>query len=84
MVFYSEKRRKIKNINMLKIFGAQEHNLKNINVNIPLFSFVVVSGVSGSGKTTLIKDILYSSIKMHLGETYQKSKNYKNLSGDLR
>jgi excinuclease ABC subunit A len=68
----------------IHIEAANKHNLKNINVDIPLFSFVVVSGVSGSGKTTLIKDILYSSIKMHLGETYQKSKNYKNLSGDLR
>ncbi len=68
----------------IHIEAANKHNLKNINVDIPLFSFVVVSGVSGSGKTTLIKDILYSSIKMHLGETYQKSKNYKQLSGDLR
>ncbi len=68
----------------IRIEGANKHNLKNIDVAIPLFSFVVVSGVSGSGKTTLIKDILYSSLKMHLGESYQKSKNYKNLSGDLR
>ena len=42
----------------LKIYNAQEYNLKNINVEIPLNKFVVVTGVSGSGKSTLIFDIL--------------------------
>src|SRR5699024_8452879 len=43
----------------LKIIKASEHNLKNINVEIPLNKFVCVTGVSGSGKSSLINEILY-------------------------
>jgi len=46
----------------IEIIGAQEHNLKNINVKIPLNKFVCVSGVSGSGKSSLINDILAKSL----------------------
>jgi excinuclease ABC subunit A len=48
----------------ITIMGAAEHNLKNINVEIPLNTFVCVTGVSGSGKSTLIHDILYPGIRM--------------------
>jgi excinuclease ABC subunit A len=50
----------------IKIIGAKENNLKNLNVSIPLGNLVVVTGVSGSGKSTLINDILYKSIVKHL------------------
>jgi len=46
----------------LVIIGAQEHNLKNINVKIPLGKFVCITGVSGSGKSSLVNDILAKAL----------------------
>ena len=62
-----KKRREYKKY--LEITGAKEHNLKNINVKIPLEVFTVVTGVSGSGKSTLINDILYPYISNDLYNT---------------
>jgi excinuclease ABC subunit A len=65
----------------LKIFGAQENNLKNINVNIPLGRFVSVTGVSGSGKSTLVSDILSKSLAKHFYKANTTPGKYKKIEG---
>lgn len=60
-----EKRRK-PNGKWIKIAGARENNLKNINVDVPLGVFTAVTGVSGSGKSSLINEILYKKLASEL------------------
>jgi excinuclease ABC subunit A len=60
------KKRRSGNGKSIGIKGARENNLKNVNVDIPLGQFVVVSGVSGSGKSSLINDILSKELQARL------------------
>jgi excinuclease ABC subunit A len=61
------KKRINKKTKSIEIIGAKENNLKNINVEIPLNRFVVITGVSGSGKSTLIHDVLYAGVAKYFG-----------------
>jgi excinuclease ABC subunit A len=65
----------------LIIRGASEHNLKNIDVSIPLGKMVVVTGVSGSGKSTLIEDILYPVLMKRFYGSRLKPGKHKELIG---
>ncbi len=74
-------RRAYENNPFLLIEGAGEHNLKNINVKIPLEVFVCVTGVSGSGKSTLVQDILYKFLAKKLYDSRDKPGKYKRIRG---
>jgi excinuclease ABC subunit A len=65
----------------ITIHNAQEHNLKGINVAIPLNSFVCITGVSGSGKSTLVHDVLYRGIKHALGEGSVPAGKFGSIDG---
>jgi excinuclease ABC subunit A len=65
----------------LKIINAREHNLKNIDVFIPLGVFVCVTGVSGSGKSTLINEILYKSLAKRLHHSFHLPGAHDDISG---
>lgn len=68
----------------IKVEGARQHNLKDIDVEFPLNVLCVVSGVSGSGKTTLIKQILYPALQKIKGEfSGDKVGFHKAITGDI-
>jgi excinuclease ABC subunit A len=70
-----------KGMAFLKISGASAHNLKNLDVSIPLGNFVCVTGVSGSGKSTLVLDTLYIALQNKLRGTGIPPGTFRDISG---
>ncbi len=75
------KSRRKGNGNTLTIKGANENNLKNITVKIPLGKFVCVTGVSGSGKSSLVNDIIYKVLANKLNRAKTIAGKYKSIEG---
>ncbi len=69
--------------NYVEIIGAKEHNLKNIDVKIPLECFTVITGVSGSGKSSLIENVLYPGLLKMLNKGNLKPGRYSRIDADL-
>lgn len=65
----------------IKVFGATENNLKNIDVAFPLGELVVVTGVSGSGKSTLVNQILKKALAQKINRNSAKPGKYKRITG---
>jgi excinuclease ABC subunit A len=65
----------------IRITGAAENNLKDIDVDFPLGKFIVVTGVSGSGKSTLVNQILKRALAQKLNHNSHKAGKYKNITG---
>lgn len=69
--------------NSIQLFGARQHNLKNIDVQFPLGCFTAITGVSGSGKSTLVKRILYPAILKEVGGYGEKPGQFSKIEGDF-
>ena len=75
------KKRRCGNGHSIKVSGASENNLKNLDVELPLGKFVCVTGVSGSGKSSLVNDILYKVLANKLNRAKTIAGKYKSISG---
>ncbi len=75
------KKRRKGNGKKLKIIGASQNNLRNVDVEIPLGEFVCVTGVSGSGKSSLINEILYKYLAAELNGAKTRPGAYKQIQG---
>lgn len=74
-------RRQPRDNQYLEIIGAEEHNLKKINVKFPLGTFICVTGVSGSGKSTLVEETLYRVLARHFYKSRMKPGKYEKMEG---
>ena len=66
----------------IRLPGATEHNLKDVDISIPLNTLTCVTGVSGSGKSTLVHDVLYAAIKRQKGDWDRRVGTFRKLEGD--
>lgn len=69
---------------LIKITGARQNNLKNIDASFPINAFTAVTGVSGSGKSTLVKKILYPALMREIGGYGEKPGQFTSITGDLK
>ena len=67
----------------IEVSGARKHNLKALDVRIPLHTLTVISGISGSGKSTLVRDIFYEALRRYLNGDPLDGVNIAALTGDL-
>jgi excinuclease ABC subunit A len=75
------KQRRQPGLEWLEVKGAREHNLRNIDVRIPLGCFVAITGVSGSGKSTLVRDILLPVLMQRIYKSKHAAGKHKTISG---
>ncbi len=66
---------------LLRITGIEEHNLKSIDVDYPLGSFIAITGVSGSGKSTLLSDVTYPAVANRLNRSHHPVGRHKKVLG---
>ena len=75
------KKRRKGNGEYIEIKGAEENNLKKVNVKFPLGKFVCVTGVSGSGKSSLVNEVLYKALRNNIYKAKEKPGKHKSITG---
>jgi excinuclease ABC subunit A len=80
MIEWPAQRRKGNGL-FLELKGASGHNLKHVNLKLPLGTLICVTGVSGSGKSSLINETLYPILRQHFYKSIQKPLPYQSISG---